>query len=105
VVPSARVNLMDKPLSKGKAEVSLSAFAYLFSELVQYSQTRVNQLQDLENRCVSDCSLFFSLYLARKMSDCLIISNLSFCNVFCATYIEGERGYFYLYSALGICPL
>ncbi|MCI18418.1 transport protein particle (TRAPP) component, partial [Trifolium medium] len=32
-------NVLDKPLNKGKTEVSLSAFAFLFSELVQYNQT------------------------------------------------------------------
>ncbi|KAB2024433.1 hypothetical protein ES319_D06G086900v1 [Gossypium barbadense] len=35
-------NILEKPLSKGKQEVSLSAFAFLFSELIQYNQTRVD---------------------------------------------------------------
>ncbi|PPD89975.1 hypothetical protein GOBAR_DD13073 [Gossypium barbadense] len=34
-------NILEKPLSKGKQEVSLSAFAFLFSELIQYNQTRL----------------------------------------------------------------
>ncbi|KVH99665.1 NO signaling/Golgi transport ligand-binding domain-containing protein [Cynara cardunculus var. scolymus] len=43
-------NVLDKPLSKGRQEVSLSAFAYLFSELVQYNQTQVDNIGDLERR-------------------------------------------------------
>ncbi|XP_028111848.1 trafficking protein particle complex subunit 5-like isoform X2 [Camellia sinensis] len=41
---------LDKPLSKGKQEVSLSAFAFLFSELVQYNQTQVDNITELERR-------------------------------------------------------
>ncbi|XP_028092588.1 trafficking protein particle complex subunit 5-like [Camellia sinensis] len=43
-------NILDKPLSKGKQEVSLSAFAFLFSELVQYNQTQVDNITELERR-------------------------------------------------------
>ncbi|KAJ4842491.1 Ca(2+)-binding ATP:ADP antiporter sal1 [Turnera subulata] len=43
-------NILDKPLSKGKQEVSLSAFAFLFSELVQYNQTQVDNIAELERR-------------------------------------------------------
>ncbi|TYG50713.1 hypothetical protein ES288_D10G197700v1 [Gossypium darwinii] len=43
-------NILEKPLSKGKQEVSLSAFAFLFSELVQYNQTRVDNIAELERR-------------------------------------------------------
>ncbi|CAI0394910.1 unnamed protein product [Linum tenue] len=43
-------NVLDKPLSKGKQEVSLSAFAFLFSELVQYNQTQVDNIAELERR-------------------------------------------------------
>eukprot|EP00252_Welwitschia_mirabilis_P020453 TRINITY_DN5018_c0_g1_i3.p1 TRINITY_DN5018_c0_g1~~TRINITY_DN5018_c0_g1_i3.p1 ORF type:complete len:214 (+),score=42.10 TRINITY_DN5018_c0_g1_i3:328-969(+) len=43
-------NVLDRPLSKGKQEVSLNAFAFLFSELVQYSQTRVDNIAELEHR-------------------------------------------------------
>ncbi|OAE35816.1 hypothetical protein AXG93_4225s1190 [Marchantia polymorpha subsp. ruderalis] len=44
------VNVVDRPLGKGKVEVSLSAFSFLFSELVQYSQTRVDNIAELERR-------------------------------------------------------
>ncbi|KAF8393059.1 hypothetical protein HHK36_021300 [Tetracentron sinense] len=43
-------NVLDKPLSKGKQEVSLSAFALLFSELVQYNQTQVDNIAEFERR-------------------------------------------------------
>jgi hypothetical protein len=41
-------------------KVSLSAFAFLFSEFIQYSQTRAASFNDLEKRFV-DFSLFFFL--------------------------------------------
>ncbi|CAI9787409.1 unnamed protein product [Fraxinus pennsylvanica] len=43
-------NVLDRPLSKGKQEVSLSGFAFLFSELVQYNQTQVDNIAELERR-------------------------------------------------------
>uniref|UniRef100_U5EY29 Trafficking protein particle complex subunit 5 n=1 Tax=Corethrella appendiculata TaxID=1370023 RepID=U5EY29_9DIPT len=43
-------SILDKPLSRGKNEVSLSCFALLFSEVVQYSQSRVNTISDLQNK-------------------------------------------------------
>ncbi|KAL1739203.1 NO signaling/Golgi transport ligand-binding domain-containing protein [Schizophyllum fasciatum] len=47
----ARPNIYDRNLNKTRiAEVSLSAFAFLFSELVQYTQKRVSGINDLERR-------------------------------------------------------
>ncbi|KDQ54917.1 hypothetical protein JAAARDRAFT_38031 [Jaapia argillacea MUCL 33604] len=50
--PSAvRPNIYDRPLNKTRtAEVSSSAFAFLFSEVVQYTQKRVAGITDLERR-------------------------------------------------------
>lgn len=42
--------IVDKPFRPGKQEVTLSAFAYLFSELVQYCQSRVSNISELERR-------------------------------------------------------
>lgn len=42
--------MIEKPLHRGKIEVPLSTFAYLFSELVQYSQMNVSNVGDLERR-------------------------------------------------------
>ncbi|KAF9960837.1 TRAPP subunit trs31, partial [Modicella reniformis] len=42
-------NILDRPLNKTRgAEVSVSAFAFLFSEMLQYTQKRVHGIQDLE---------------------------------------------------------
>ncbi|GBG80615.1 hypothetical protein CBR_g31075 [Chara braunii] len=47
------LNVVDRPIGKGKNEVSLSAFAFLFSELVQYCQTRVDNVAELERKLES----------------------------------------------------
>eukprot|EP01125_Pyxidicula_operculata_P015543 TRINITY_DN5281_c0_g1_i1.p1 TRINITY_DN5281_c0_g1~~TRINITY_DN5281_c0_g1_i1.p1 ORF type:complete len:199 (-),score=30.03 TRINITY_DN5281_c0_g1_i1:114-710(-) len=46
------MNIVDRPLPdrKSKKEVSLSAFCFLFSELVQYTHRRVTHIKDLERR-------------------------------------------------------
>jgi hypothetical protein len=50
--PLSRPNIYDRPLNKTRtAEVSASAFAFLFSEVVQYMQKRVSGINDLERRC------------------------------------------------------
>ncbi len=46
-----KTSILDKSLSRGKQEVSLSAFALLFSETVQYCQVIV----------VSDCLMYRSV--------------------------------------------
>lgn len=46
------VSIIDKPLSKGTKKVSLSAFSYIFSELVQYHQSRSDHIQQLESKYV-----------------------------------------------------
>ncbi|EIN13200.1 TRAPP complex subunit trs31 [Punctularia strigosozonata HHB-11173 SS5] len=47
----ARPNIYDRNLNKTRtAEVSASAFAFLFSEVVQYTQKRVAGINDLERR-------------------------------------------------------
>ena len=43
-----KTSILDKSLSRGKAEVSLSAFALLFSELAQYCQSRSNTVPELQ---------------------------------------------------------
>ena len=52
--PGARPNIYDRPLNKTRtAEVSSAAFAFLFSEVVQYTQKRVSGINDLERRYAS----------------------------------------------------
>lgn len=58
-----RNSILDKPLSRGKNEVSLSLFALLFSETVQYCQTRVTTVVDLQSKYV----FLVPLYSRRKL--------------------------------------
>ena len=42
---------LDKPLAKvGKSDVSLSSFAFLFSEIIQYSHQRVSSVPELHDK-------------------------------------------------------
>lgn len=45
-----RPGILDRPITKPKGEVSLSSFALLFSEIVQYNQNRVTSIGDLERK-------------------------------------------------------
>ncbi|XP_045467580.1 trafficking protein particle complex subunit 5 [Harmonia axyridis] len=45
-----KTSILDKPLSRGKGEVSLSCFALLFSEVVQYCQNKSRTVTDIQNR-------------------------------------------------------
>ena len=47
------MNILDRPINKSRGvEVGLPAWAFLFSEVVSYSQTRVDSVADLEKRRV-----------------------------------------------------
>ena len=55
VVPTnlVRPNIYDRPLNKARnSEVSLPAFAFLFGEMVQYTQKRVGGIADFERKWV-----------------------------------------------------
>ncbi|XP_042863049.1 trafficking protein particle complex subunit 5-like [Penaeus japonicus] len=45
-----RPSILDKSLSRGKSEVSLTAYALMFSEMVQYSHNRVTSVNELHNK-------------------------------------------------------
>ena len=45
-----KTSILDKSLSRGKQEVSLSAFALLFSETVQYFQSRSSTVSELQSK-------------------------------------------------------
>jgi len=94
------VSILDKPLSKGKGEVrqadqqisrrqstdaharrisclrrvlrqaSLSAFAFLFSEMVQYSQKRVQGVDELEQKCVASVVFLSMRQAANQLIRC-----------------------------------
>lgn len=49
--PLNRPNIYDRNLNKTRtAEISASAFAFLFSEMVQYTQKRVSGINDFERK-------------------------------------------------------
>ncbi|CAF4093604.1 unnamed protein product [Rotaria socialis] len=45
-----RSSTLDRSLQKTKGDANLSTFALLFSEMVQYSQNRVDNINDLQSR-------------------------------------------------------
>lgn len=45
-----KTSILDKSLSRGKNEVSLSVFALLFSEIVQYHQHRSSTVPELQSK-------------------------------------------------------
>jgi hypothetical protein len=60
----ARPNIYDRNLNKTRSsEVSASAFAFLFSEMVQYTQKRVHGIADLERRWGLSAPMFQFLWL------------------------------------------
>lgn len=54
---ASSVNILDRPLGgrsrSSQTEVSLSSFCYLYSELVQYHQNRVDSISELERKLES----------------------------------------------------
>lgn len=42
--------ILDRQLPKGRSEASLSAFSFLFSEIIQYCQSTVSNVGELERR-------------------------------------------------------
>jgi trafficking protein particle complex subunit 5 len=47
---AGRSGIYDKPLAKPRGEVSLSAFTYLFSEMIQYYHGRVTTIEEIEKK-------------------------------------------------------
>jgi hypothetical protein len=45
-----RSSTLDRSLQKTKGDANLSIFALLFSEMVQYSQNRVDNIHDLQTK-------------------------------------------------------
>lgn len=75
---SNRSFIYDRQLNKTRtAEVSLSAYAFLFSEIIQYTQKRVNGIGDLERRCVRFvCVMSISLRMSTlRQAQCSRLSN------------------------------
>lgn len=52
------LNIVERPLARNKLDiptVSLSAFAYLFSELISYAMDRAASITELEDRWEAPC--------------------------------------------------
>lgn len=47
---SSKNSILDKQLTKGKNEVSLSLFALVFSEIIQYSQKSCSSVAELQDK-------------------------------------------------------
>lgn len=45
-----KTSILDRTLSKGKGEVSLTSFALLFLEIIQYCQNRSHSIPELQNK-------------------------------------------------------
>lgn len=69
---SNKNSILDKTLTKGKNEVSLSLFALVFSEIIQYSQKSCSSVADLSEKIHSlgyDVgSRLLDLYVFREKS-------------------------------------
>ncbi|XP_043668255.1 trafficking protein particle complex subunit 5 isoform X2 [Vespula pensylvanica] len=63
-----RTSILDRSLSKGKGEVSLSCFALLFSELVQYCQNRVYTVPELQNKLAE-----IGAEIGHRVTDLLVV--------------------------------
>jgi len=61
------VGILDRTLSRGKGEINISTFALLFSEMVQYSQSRVSTVSDLQTR-ISD----FGKFVGSRLLDLIV---------------------------------
>ncbi len=51
IPPNASANILERPLNRTRAsEVSLAAWAVMLAEIISYSQSRVDSVNDLEKR-------------------------------------------------------
>mmetsp|Transcript_6237 Transcript_6237/g.15182 ORF Transcript_6237/g.15182 Transcript_6237/m.15182 type:complete len:95 (+) Transcript_6237:227-511(+) len=73
-------NILDRPLggrgSRADNQISLSSFAYLYSELVQYHQNRVDSISELERRLESS-----GYGVGLKMLELISYRNREVCTV------------------------
>ena len=70
---SKTVNILERPLSRGKYEVNISSYALLFSEIVQYCQSRVSTVNELQDKLAG-----FGEQIGIKLFDTLTIRERGF---------------------------
>ncbi|GFU43130.1 trafficking protein particle complex subunit 5 [Nephila pilipes] len=68
-----KVSILDKPLSKGRSEINISAFALLFSEIVQYCQSRVLSVPELQAKLSE-----MGYHVGQRMVDTLFVRERNF---------------------------
>lgn len=90
-----RTSILDKPLSRGKGEVSLSSFALLFSEVVQYSQSRVFTVPELQARYLTIFNVTINQLLSHTITHLLRILDymnlakmLEYVSLICILYVR-----------------
>ncbi|XP_013788437.1 trafficking protein particle complex subunit 5-like [Limulus polyphemus] len=69
----SKINILDKPLSKGKSEINISTFGLLFCEIVQYCQNRVYTVPELQGK-LSD----LGYHVGQRMVDLLFVRERNF---------------------------
>eukprot|EP00112_Aurelia_sp_Birch-Aquarium-sp1_P006538 Seg172.12 transcript_id=Seg172.12/GoldUCD/mRNA.D3Y31 product="Trafficking protein particle complex subunit 5" protein_id=Seg172.12/GoldUCD/D3Y31 len=70
---SSKLNILDRPLSKGKSEINITSFALLFSEIVQYSQGRVLTVTELQDKLA-----LLGQHVGRRVSDVHVLREKGF---------------------------
>ncbi len=74
------LNIVDRPITKNRGEVatvSLSAFAYLFSELISFAMDRAGSITELEDRCAGGVGATGERRTAGCMDSILTVALLS----------------------------
>ncbi|KFM79571.1 Trafficking protein particle complex subunit 5, partial [Stegodyphus mimosarum] len=68
-----KISILDKPLSKGRAEINISTYALLFSEIVQYCQNRVLSVPELQAKLAE-----LGYHVGQRMVDTLFVRERNF---------------------------
>uniref|UniRef100_A0A914EII2 Trafficking protein particle complex subunit 5 n=1 Tax=Acrobeloides nanus TaxID=290746 RepID=A0A914EII2_9BILA len=70
---SRPVSILDKSLSKGKAEVNLSSFALLFAEMIRYAQNKVNSVEELQAKLAE-----YGRFVGVRLLDLIVLREKSY---------------------------
>ncbi|MFH4977145.1 hypothetical protein AB6A40_003854 [Gnathostoma spinigerum] len=65
---SKQVGILDKSLSRGKAEVNLTSFALLFSEMIRYAQNRSSTVDEVQTRLAN-----FGKFIGVRLLDVIVL--------------------------------
>eukprot|EP00794_Sanderia_malayensis_P007759 gene7759-8603_t len=70
---SSKLNILDRPLSKGKTEINITSFALIFSEMVQYCQGRVHTVSELQEKLAD-----LGQHVGRRIADIHVLREKGF---------------------------